>query len=117
MSDNRHLWTGPHGAALADRALAAMPIEATGLWIVPSALARDRAARGLGQRRRVCCRLRVWCWEDLWREVRSRSPAGPARLSEAGVRAALGEAIGRTRRQGRLDAVAGVADAPGFRRR
>src|SRR5439155_1350281 len=53
----------------------------------------------------------------LVRGVRARSPVGPARLSEAGVRAALGEAIGRTRREGRLDAVATVADAPGFRRR
>lgn len=94
-----------------------MPIEASGLWIVPSELARERAVRILGRREGVCCRLRVWCWEDLWWGVRQRSPAGPSGLSAAGVRAALNEAIGRARHEGRLTAVAAVADAPGFRRR
>src|SRR4051794_9155954 len=101
MSDNRQLWTGPYGAALADRALELMPIDASGLWIVPAPLARGRAARFLTRRRGVCCRLRVWCWDDLWREVGLRSPTGPSRLSEAGVRSVLREAIGRARREGR----------------
>ena len=60
---------------------------------------------------------RVWCWDDLWREVALSHPSAPARLSPAGVRAAIGEAIDRARRAGELGAVREIADSPGFRRR
>jgi ATP-dependent helicase/nuclease subunit B len=60
---------------------------------------------------------RVWCWSDLWHAVRDGRATGPARLSEAGARAALRAAIARARRDGVLDAVAEVVEWPGFRRR
>ena len=56
MPGARRLWTGPHGAALRDRALAEAPTEPSGLWIVPSRPARDQLIPLLGRKRRVADR-------------------------------------------------------------
>ena len=49
MPGARRLWTGPHGAALRDRALAEAPTDPSGLWIVPSRPARDQLIALLGR--------------------------------------------------------------------
>src|SRR4051794_24399337 len=117
MTPDRMLWTGPHGSAPRERALEAMPGSPAGGWIVPSTAARDQVIRALGLSARFGRDLRVWCWDDLWREVRAASATGPALLSEAAARAALGAAIARARADGVLGDVAGVVEWPGFRRR
>src|SRR5437764_9915795 len=117
MPGERRLWTGPFGAPLRERLLAHPAAEAAQTWVVPSALARDRWNRELTLRRRLAIGLRVWCWDDAWRSVASGRADAPARLSAAGARAVVGEAISRERRARRLNAVRAVADAPGFRRR
>src|SRR5438067_6288837 len=117
MPGNRDLWTGPFGSALRDRALRHAPVDPSGLWVVPSAMARDQVVRVLGLRRRVACHLRVWCWADLWRATRLGSRGTPMLLSSAGGRAALREAIDQARRDGLLDAIGEVAQSLGFLRR
>ncbi|HMB06888.1 MAG TPA: PD-(D/E)XK nuclease family protein [Isosphaeraceae bacterium] len=71
----------------------------------------------LAKRREAARAPRVWCWSDLWHAVRDGRATGPARLSEAGARAALRAAIARARRDGELGAVDEVVEWPGFRRR
>jgi len=115
--ESRTLWTGPHGSKLRDRLLDEAPGGPSGVWIVPSTLARDQVVRALGLKFKLCRDLRVWSWDELWHEVRRASAIGPALLSPAAARAALGQAIARGRADGVLDAVAGVIDWPGFRRR
>ena len=108
MGADRQLWTGPHGARLADRALGLMPAEADGLWIVASTWAGRRATDLLA--RRMVARPRVWSWGQLWQAIREQSREGPAALSTTACRAALGEAVAAARPADR-------ADSPGFRRR
>src|SRR5947209_6420755 len=117
MAESRQLWTGPFGAALADRATELVPVEPAGLWVVVSALARRRVLGRLGRRRGVLRRPRVWPWADLWREVRARADGGPLCLAPAGVLAVLDEAIGRARRDRAIARLRPVVDAPGYRRR
>src|SRR4051812_15212246 len=106
MPGARRLWTGPHGAALRDRALAKAPTDPTNLWIVPSRAARDQLIPLLGHKRRVAIGLRVWCWDDLWRAIGEERVDSPARLSAVGVRAALAEAIAVARRDGIIPSIA-----------
>src|SRR5690349_16708792 len=113
----RRLWTGPHGSALRDRVLEVRAGEPGALWIVGSPLARDQVRRAIGLRHGVAAGLRVWSWDDLWQAIRDECGEGPTRLSAAGARAALGEAIASARGDGELGDVAGVIDWPGFRRR
>ena len=117
MPGIRRIWTGPHGSAPSERALEDATSDPLGLWIAPTPLARDQVVRALGLRLKVARDLRAWCWEDLWTAVRDASSRGPARLSDAAARAALGEAIAQARRDGALREVAEVVDWPGFRRR
>src|SRR4051812_356434 len=117
MPGPRRLWTGPHGSSLRERVLDEWGHESSGLWIVPTPLARDQVVRSLGLRQRMTRGLRVWCWDDLWRAVREERGDGPAQLSPAATRAALSEAIDRARRDGVLAEAARVVDWPGFRRR
>src|SRR5262245_16300218 len=105
MPEERRLWTGPIGAPLSERLLSHPAADAAATWIVPSALARDRWIRELTLRRRAAIGLRVWCWDDAWRSVASGRADAPARLSAAGVRAVISEAIARERRARRLRAV------------
>ena len=122
MPGARRLWTGPYGSALRDRVLrATRRSRPSGLWIVPSPLARDqvRAALGAAAREASAGRSRVWCWDDLWRAVRDElARAARPGSPRPAARAALGEAIARARRDGRArrDRRACV-DWPGFRRR
>src|SRR5688572_314162 len=117
MPGARRLWTGPHGAALRDRALAEAPTDPSGLWIVPSRAARDQLIPLLGRKRRVAIGLRVWCWDDLWRAIGDERADAPAHLSAIGARAALGEAIAAARRDGLIPTIAEAVSFPGFRRR
>src|SRR4051794_25916300 len=119
MAGVRRLWTGPYGSALRDRALRDSPVETSGVWIAPTPLARDQVRRLLGLRLKggVGRGLRVWCWSDLWRAVRDERPRGPAVLSDAAARAALGEAIARARGDGALQGLVELTEWPGFRRR
>src|SRR5437868_12525455 len=106
MPGARKLWTGPYGSALRERVLDEWGSDPSGLWIVPSPLARDQVLRALGLRHRVARGFRVLCWDEVWRFIRESRADGPAWLSPAAARAALGEAIARARRDGELDAVA-----------
>ena len=119
MPQVRELWAGPPGSAvLGERVWRRAAAEAVGLCgIVPSPLARDQAIRALAVRCRAARGLRVWCWDDLWREARVGRDDAPALLSASGVRAVLREAIDRARRAGLLGRVGSIAEAPGFRRR
>ena len=100
MPGIRRIWTGPHGSAPSERALEDATSDPLGLWIAPTPPARDQVVRALGRRLKVARDLRAWCWEDLWAAVRDASSRGPARLSDAAARAALGEAIAQARRDG-----------------
>ena len=113
----RRLWTGPPGSALRDRALDDGPVDPLGIWIVPSPLARAQVIRALTLKRGSACRLRVWCWADLWAAVAEAHDDPPARLSAASTRAVLGEAIAQARRDDALGPIAGVVDLPGMQRR
>src|SRR5512135_450608 len=117
MPGIRRIWTGPHGSAPSERALEDASSDPLGLWIAPTPPARDQVVHALGLRPKVARDLRAWCWKDLWTAVRDASSRGPARLSDAAARAALGEAIAQARRDGALREVAEVVDWPGFRRR
>ena len=117
MPGARRLWTGPHGAALRDRALADSPTDPSGLWLVPSRPARDPLIALLGRKRQVAIGLRVWCWDDLWRSIGDERADAPARLSAVGARAALGEAIAGARRDGIIPTIADAISFAGFRRR
>ena len=119
MPGVRRLWTGPYGSALRDRVLPETLSEPSGAWIVASPLARDQVRRQLGLRLEsgVGRELTVWCWPDLWRAIGDESRGGPAWLSEAAARAALGEAIARARGEGLLQSFAELLEWPGFRRR
>ncbi len=87
------------------------------LWIVPSSLARRQIEHELARRRGLVRGLRVWTWIDLWREVRAGLKTGPGWLSPSGVRAVLGLAIDRARRDGLLREVGALAETSGYRRR
>src|SRR5215217_4447205 len=102
MPGARRLWTGPHGSALRERVLDEWGADPSGLWIVPSPLARDQVLRALGLRHRVARGFRVWCWDELWRFVHEARGDGPAPLSPAAARSALNEALARARREGEL---------------
>lgn len=71
----------------------------------------------LSRRLKTGVRPRVWCWDDLWNAVRTRSRTGPIVLSAAATRAVLGEAVSQAKRDGVLDVIRQVVDAPGFRRK
>ncbi|MEW4567756.1 PD-(D/E)XK nuclease family protein [Tautonia sp. JC769] len=60
---------------------------------------------------------RVYCWDDLWHDLRADDPGGPFCPGPAGVRAALRAAIEQARQEGALSVSASVADSSGFRRR
>ena len=66
MPGPRKLWTGPHGAALRDRAIERASAEASSLWLVPSPLAREQVSRALARRSKGVEPPRVWCWDDAW---------------------------------------------------
>lgn len=88
------------------------------LWVAPSPLARDQIARDLAliPRRAGVPVPRVWCWEEIWADVPVEE-ATPARLSPAGVRAVLGEAIQRARETDVLGPLTSAVDQPGWQRR
>src|SRR5512142_2059787 len=118
MPGARRLWIGPHGSAVRERVLDEVRGgEPSDLWLVPTPLARAQVTHALAKRREAARAPRVWCWSDLWHAVRDGRATGPARLSEAGARAALRAAIARARREGELGAVDEVVEWPGFRRR
>src|SRR5262249_14342862 len=117
MPGVRRLWTGPHGSALRERVLDEWGSDPSGVWLVPSDLARNQVLRTLALRHRVVRNPRVWTWGELWQLGRDARDARPVRLTPAAARAALVEAIARARREGELGDVATVVDWPGFRRR
>ena len=115
---DRRLWTGSPGASWID------PIRedwGPSTWIMPTPLARDRLARRLllakSHSKQPTGIDRVFCWVDLWRDLRSDGPEGLISLSSTGARAALLEAIDRARLAGELTVSASVAESAGFRRR
>ena len=85
------------------------------LWVAPSPLARDQIARDLAGS--TPC-PRVWCWDQVWANIASASadPA-PARLSPAGIRAVLAEAIQRGRETDILGPLGAAVDQPGWQKR
>ena len=111
------LLTGPYGAEVREPLLREERSEPSGLWLVPTPLARAQVLEALGRVSERGRTARVWCWADLWRAVRDGRDDGPARLSDAGSRAVLALAIGRAREARELNATAAVAHWPGFRRR
>lgn len=114
MPAETRLLTGPHGAALLERAIA----RPEGLWLVPTRLAQARLTAELARATAGWSRPpRVWCWEDLWQGILEVSDEGPMVLSGPSGRAVLIEALDRAERDGRLEVLALVAGLPGFRRR
>ena len=61
--------------------------------------------------------LRVYSWDDLWREIFSRVGAGPSWLSESSARAVFREAVTQVHNQGQIRSLDAVIDWPGYRRR
>lgn len=116
MPGSRQLWTGPSPSALLDRALSEAPADPPALWLVPTALCRERVEEALARRGPSTAGHRAWTWDDLWAEVRARRPKGPGRLSATSARAALIEAIAHTRRDGLLDSLDSLAETAGYRR-
>src|SRR3954468_23729130 len=100
MPGARMLLTGPHGAAVRDR----LQDDPSGLWLVPSELARVQVLSALGRRSSAGRVPRVWCWKHLWRASLDGRDDGPARLSEAAAHAAMGLAVARARDAGLLTA-------------
>src|SRR5262249_32204960 len=121
MPGERVLWTGPYGAAGRDRTLAVALTDPSGLWLVASPIARDQVRRELAVRSSSGAgsgRIpRVWCWAELWAQIRDATAEGPSCLSEAAAGAVFGEAIRQARNARELDAVAAVIDWPGYRNR
>src|SRR5437660_448691 len=100
MPAAKRLLTGPHGAALRDRLLEQG--GESGLWLVPTPLARVQVSAALGRKLGAEGASRVWCWDDLWRAVREGRDDGPVKLSDAAAHAALGLAIERAKAAGAL---------------
>jgi len=117
MPGLKTLLTGPYGADVREALSREGRSGPSGLWLVPSSLARVQLLGALGGASNASRGERVWCWSDLWRSVRESRDGGPGRLSEAASRAALTVALGRARDARQLNATAAVANWPGFRRR
>jgi ATP-dependent helicase/nuclease subunit B len=99
-------------------------MDPTGLWLVPSPLARDQVRRELairsqsdGTGRGSRSIPRVWCWTDLWACVRGEVSEGPSCLSEPASGAVFSQAIRQARQAGELAAISSVIDWPGYRDR
>ncbi len=88
----------------------------TTLWIVPTPFAREWAEQVCARSDPEAMGPRVWTWDELWAEVRSRRGRGPGLLSPAGARAALAQAIARSRRDGALRSLGTLAETSGYRR-
>ena len=85
MPGPRKLWTGPYGAALRDRAIERASAEPSGLWLVPSPLAREQVRRALApavEGGRAAAGLVLG--RPLAGDVRDAPRRRPARLSDAG---------------------------------
>ncbi len=113
----RLLWTGPVGSSIWPRTLEQVPVRGPSLCLVPTEAARTQVLHTLALRGATGPKTRVWMWDDLWGEIARRAKGPPMRLSEAGVRTALVEAIARARRQGEVRVLGDLAETPGFRRR
>ena len=78
----------------------------------------DQVARELAIRGKTKGKVpRVYCWDDLWRELFRRVSQGPAWLSESAARAVFREAVTQVHNQGLIRAIDAVVDWPGYRRR
>src|SRR5258708_2966822 len=102
MPASKRLSTGPYGAAVRDRVLAESRGDESGLWIVPTELARVQVRTALAKVSGANRGHRVWCWDSLWQAIRDANDDGPWPLGEAGSRSALGVAIDRAFAAGRL---------------
>ncbi len=119
------IWTTPPGADWTSRALqwssasAQKQKQSPGLWIVPTALARDHwtklLVRHLGNG--LANEETVWSWEDLWRATLANIDDAPACLSTAAARTALLEAIARSQADEAVKPLGTLAHSAGFRRR
>jgi hypothetical protein len=116
MPGPRKLWTGPCGMSPLDRAIDRASSEPSGLWLVPSRLAREQVIRALAGRSKSVEPPRVWCWSDAWKAIAGAQGDVPARLSPSGLMAVLAEAIESTRRLGSIEALSNILDLPGYRR-
>ena len=111
----RKLWTGPHGSAGRDRAIERASAEASSLWLVPSAIAREQVIRALAPGRGAE-RPGSGAGTTPGRRRPGPTPDPPARLSPAGRIAALcrGDRAGPPGRPPRRDRRA--VEWPGYRR-
>src|SRR4051812_22727102 len=117
MPGLRTLWTGPCGVDLRTSAIARAAREPSSLWLVPSPLCRDQVSRALAMATKgAASNHRVWCWDDVWKATAAGHADPPARLSAAGLRAVLAEAIERARAGGDLASIGPALGFPGYRR-
>ncbi|WP_435022362.1 PD-(D/E)XK nuclease family protein [Tundrisphaera sp. TA3] len=80
-------------------------------------MARDQVSRSLAiAAKGAITRHRVWCWDDAWKAMALAHAEPPARLSDAGLRAVLAEAIERCRADGGLAAIGRSLSFAGYRR-
>ena len=116
MAGPRVLLTGRTGDDLRQRAIARSPADSRALWLVPSSLARTQLLGLLARKARGSDPPRVLDWPRVWDLVAEDHANPPARLSAAGVRAALVEAIERAGRSGGLEVLGPIVDLAGYRR-